>query len=32
MASLEDRGWILALTSKILTCDYPATEDWSDRC
>jgi hypothetical protein len=31
MASLEDRGWIMALTSKMLTCGYPATDDRSDR-
>jgi hypothetical protein len=31
MTSLEDRGWIMALTSKMLTCEYPAIDDWSDR-
>src|SRR6185312_9871888 len=29
--SLEDRGWIIVLTSKMLTCGNPATDDRSDR-
>lgn len=30
--SLEDRAWIKALASKMLTCGNPTTDDWSDRC
>jgi hypothetical protein len=32
MASLEDRGWIIVLTSQMLTWGNLATDDWSDRC
>jgi hypothetical protein len=29
--SLEDQTAIMALTSKMLTCEYPTTADWGDR-
>jgi hypothetical protein len=32
MASLEDRAAIMVLTSRMLTCEYPVIDDWSDRC
>jgi hypothetical protein len=31
IASLEDRAWRMALTSEMLICGYPATDDRSDR-
>jgi hypothetical protein len=31
MASLEDRGWVIVLTRKILTCGYLVTDDRINR-